>query len=327
MTALRAFEDAPDKPTPAFEEVDCNLCGSSEQIVLFDAGADGRVVRCGSCGLGFVSPRPVDVSAQYEGDDYFSSGTPSDPAGSRGSPTPRGYEAYLADRGALGEYFGRILDDIQRRRRGRPRGRLLEVGCAAGFFLDEARARGYEVAGIEPSPTASAVAREQLRLPVRTGLLGEVDIEHEAWDVIVLLQTIEHLPDPAAALSELRRVLRPGGLLLLTTPDEASWLRRVMGRRWIGYKPPEHLWHFNARTLSGLLLRQGFTDVEVRRDVHRYPPRWLMRRGAHYFPRLAPIVRATELVTPGALLDGYTLPVHWGSIAAWATRPATSAAR
>lgn len=172
---------------------------------------------------------------------------------------------------------------------------------------------------MEPGDAAAQVARDA-GLSVITGTLDDASIELGAWDAAVLLQTIEHLPHPEPGLARLLVLLKPGGVLVLTTPNQHSWLARLSGKHWFEYKTPEHLFLFTPRTIAALLSRVGFEQVEVTRDVHRYPARWVLRRLARYVTVTRPLVALAERVLPGALLD-QTLPVYYGSMRITARRP------
>jgi SAM-dependent methyltransferase len=304
----------PDPPAVPFEAVACPVCGDAMNVrVVLDAGPRGRVVRCRRCDLGYVSPRPVSTIGLYQDPAYFGQTAPD--AGEEAG-TAAGYLAYAEDSGLMGPYFARVAHELAERL---GQGRLLEIGSANGSFLHAAREAGFEVQGVEPGDSAARVARDA-GLPVRTGTLDDPGIEAGTWDVIVLLQTVEHLPSPEPALGRLFVLLRPGGTLLMTTPNQHSWLARLSGRRWFEYKPPEHLFLFTPRTIAALLARTGFEEIEVARDVHRYPPRWVLRRLARYFPIARPLVALAERLLPGALLDR-TLPVYYGSMRVIARRP------
>jgi SAM-dependent methyltransferase/GT2 family glycosyltransferase len=119
----------------------------------------------------------------------------------------------------------------------RPGVRALDVGCGHGFLLDEARDRGYEVEGLEPSGAAAAYARDALGLPVREVPLELADLEREQYDLVVLTDVLEHLADPVAAIERCAELLAPDGALVVATPDPASVAARLAGRRWWSYIP------------------------------------------------------------------------------------------
>jgi SAM-dependent methyltransferase len=143
------------------------------------------------------------------------------------------------------------------------RGRLLDVGCGAGYFLDAARAAGWLATGVELSEPAAAVAREGLGLDVWSGSLSRAAFPSESFDLITMFEVLEHMRNPGAALQEANRVLHSGGLLAIEVPNDMDAYRARMARsdnRW-WVIPPVHLYYFNASTLSRWLLMNGFEPV------------------------------------------------------------------
>lgn len=142
-----------------------------------------------------------------------------------------------------------------------PRGRMLEVGCGHGLLLDEARRCGYDVEGLELSAEASRYARDNFDLRVREVALEEAMLDGEHYDAILIIDVLEHLDDPVAALDCLCSCLSAGGVLLIATPDPSSLVARVAGRRWWCYIPA-HLCLIPRRTLRGLIEARGLVLVE-----------------------------------------------------------------
>jgi SAM-dependent methyltransferase len=138
--------------------------------------------------------------------------------------------------------------------------RLLDVGCSSGAFLMTARKLGLETAGVEPSPEAAETAR-RAGLNVFTGFLEAACFPDASFDAVTLIEVIEHLRHPRSLLAECRRVLRPGGILLVTTPNAGSWTARVMGSRWCGFSLTAmggHVSLFSPRSLRMIAERSGF---------------------------------------------------------------------
>lgn len=135
-------------------------------------------------------------------------------------------------------------------------GRLLDVGCAAGFFLAEARAH-YEVQGVELSAWSSAYARDQLGLPVITGTLEQAALPAARFDIVTLWDVIEHVPQPVPVLAEAARLLAPGGRIVLTTGDWGSAYAQARRERWHLLTPPWHLSFFSRTTLAEAARRAG----------------------------------------------------------------------
>ncbi|MCC7106811.1 MAG: class I SAM-dependent methyltransferase [Chloroflexi bacterium] len=155
--------------------------------------------------------------------------------------------------------FNRVLDDLEQHE---ATGRLLDVGCHTGVFLTVARERGWDVSGVEPSRWSVDRARER-GLDVLHGTFGTVSLPAGGFDVITMWDVIEHLADPLAELQHAAALLRPGGLLAISTMNVEAWFPRVLGRHWPWYMQM-HLYYFTPSTLRQMLAEAGF---EVARSV------------------------------------------------------------
>lgn len=244
--SLQARTSARRLPGSARESF-CDLCRvEAPHLHLYDKGGF-PILRCCACGLiktelpsgGIALDRIYDAS-------YFEGGQAD------------GYVDYGASRPVLARQAQRILRLIGSYR---PRGRLLEIGCAYGFFLEQA-ARVYEAAGIDLSAHAVEQARAR-GLNVMRGTIEEIDLPSESFDVVAILETIEHLPSPYATLAEARRVSRPGAVLVVSTGDVESLLGRLCGRAWRLMTPPQHLYFFSRRTLAKLARLTGWQPVRI----------------------------------------------------------------
>lgn len=204
------------------------------------------VFRCIECGLGAATIAAFDPKALYSG-DFFN--------GRSGA----GYVDYAGSEAVLRAEFRATVASV---RKIAPSGTLLEIGAAYGFFLLEA-APYYEVHGIEIAEGAATHARAR-GLDVHTGSLDRKLFEKIGpVDVVVMLDVIEHLEDPAATLSLCGEFLREGGAVALTTPDFASLLARLTGKSWRNMTPPQHLWYFTPNSLARLAAAAGLTIEAV----------------------------------------------------------------
>lgn len=218
--------------------IECWACGAGVELGSADP------VRCISCGLLF-SPRRHgrEVRGLYD-DGYFEEYAGG---GYDEQEDSRRYEA--ARRVAL-------------LRRHAPRGRLLEVGPAGGYFLQAAVAAGWDGFGIEPATGEAERARAR-GLDVRIGFLEDVELAEGELDVVCLWHVVEHIPDPLGALGCLYRALRPGGRLLLEVPNIASMTARRMGPAWPHLDTEHHVAHFTPAAMRALLERTGFDPVSL----------------------------------------------------------------
>jgi 2-polyprenyl-3-methyl-5-hydroxy-6-metoxy-1,4-benzoquinol methylase len=147
-----------------------------------------------------------------------------------------------------------------------PPARLLDHGCGTGVFLEIARRRGYEVFGIDVSAWAIETLRRERGLPAAQATLEAGWGEDGSFDVVTSWDVLEHSPDPARTLVHIRRLLRPAGVLVLTTPDLEGVDARLLGRLWYGYtKIPEHYYFYSRRTLASLVRKAGLEPVAFRR--------------------------------------------------------------
>lgn len=231
----------------------CVVCGSTQHEHVYEK--DGyELVRCSKCDLVAVANPPTteELSRLYDSEHGYHTDW-LDPDS----------DAAARERAAAAEQASVISEQPFR-------GRLCDVGCSVGFFLDEARARGWEVTGVEMNPTTADTARETFGLDVHTGTTATVDLEPGSFDVVTLWDVIEHVPDPPETLAEVRELLRPGGTLWLETPNIDGLFPRVsygLGRRlghWPHPEPPFHLFQFSVDTLTRVLNDAGFDVTDVR---------------------------------------------------------------
>lgn len=170
------------------------------------------------------------------------------------------YADYLRDRPTFEKQFRSRLLQVKRYRTG---GDLVEIGSAYGFFLAIAQ-ESFRVRGFDTAEEPVAYARECLGVDVRCQDALDVSLEPESADVVVMWDTIEHLPRPDLVMDKLVQVLRPDGYLFLTTGDIGSLLARFRRERWRLIHPPTHLHYFSRETIATLLEGRGLQPVEMR---------------------------------------------------------------
>jgi SAM-dependent methyltransferase len=231
----------------------CNLCGGITHAPLFRKRGF-ELVSCAGCGLAFIANPP---DARRLGELYT---TAADYHGALLDPADPGFAATRA--------IARQHLKMLRRSAAEPRGqRLLDIGCSSGLFLDEGRSAGFEVRGAELSADTAAFARSHFGLEVHHGDWREAGFVDGSFDVITLFDVIEHLPDPLGELGAIRRLLKPGGLLLQSTPNIDGLFPRLsyaLAKRldyWPHPEPPHHLYQFSDHTLAELTERAGYEVV------------------------------------------------------------------
>jgi 2-polyprenyl-3-methyl-5-hydroxy-6-metoxy-1,4-benzoquinol methylase len=246
--------------------------------------AGHRLRRCGGCrSLWVESPPPPEATeAMYRDARYFSSHEAGAPAAGGGMAP--GYSGdYLRDRPHVEAKFAAVLEHVERYV---APGRLLDVGCGPGFLLSAARARGWDVRGIDLNPWAAAHARDELGLDVTRASLEEAGFDDAGFDAITMMDLVEHVPDPDALVREAARIVRPGGMLVILTPDAGAPVSRALGARWPEVqRAGEHL---------VLLSRAGATSVLERNGCE--PVGW------HYVGKTASLETLLDDVAPAAPL-------------------------
>jgi SAM-dependent methyltransferase len=146
-------------------------------------------------------------------------------------------------------------------------GRLLDIGCSAGFFLARARKVGWAVAGLEPDPQAVEFARETFGLEVTEGFLGQADLPGNSFDVVTIFGALEHTPHPDLSLRQIGELLVPGGYLVVHLPNVRSLnyqATRLSATKWDQFHEPGHLFHFTPETMDRLLTGNGFIPLQRR---------------------------------------------------------------
>jgi len=240
------------------EEVTCPLgCPLGDDLLLVGGDrihrlpGEFRLLRCRSCGLGRTSPRPTPaaMTAYYPQEYGPHLSTRVNP---RPTAPPRWWKT-------LGK---RLLAFNTERLPELAPGRLLEIGCASGGFLQRQQEFGWQVAGIEFSPLAVQNAR-QAGLDVHCSTLEEAPPPAEPFDLVVGWMVLEHLHDPVEGLRRLHAWTRPGGWLVLSLPHVTPAHFHLFGACWYGLQLPTHLFHFTPATLRALLSREGWRVEKV----------------------------------------------------------------
>jgi 2-polyprenyl-3-methyl-5-hydroxy-6-metoxy-1,4-benzoquinol methylase len=236
------------------EKTGCILCGS-DHASLLSVQSTWPVVRCTGCGLVYLSERPAENAlTELYNESYYEDGDV-------------GYSGYISTFDEHREQFMNIFEKRHRDLLHNVSGkRLLEIGCAYGFLLDFLRKKGWEVTGVEISPLSSSYARNELGLNVLTGSVETAEFEKHSFDVILLLDVLEHLHRPFDVLERIRELLAPGGILVVQCPWELYHWEEVAEAILKGVRPgtiepdavPAHLYFFQPRTLEEVLKKGGF---------------------------------------------------------------------
>jgi SAM-dependent methyltransferase len=242
--------------------------------------------RCSRCRSLFAVGLDDDAAAQHGSTYARDRGHGEDPAVMRAKR--RTFEHYLRQ---LGSADGR---------------RLLEVGCSTGDALLTAAELGWQVSGIEVNAAAAKLGNDRLGgSAIAVTSLEEYEPPPEGFDAVVMFDVVEHLADPREAATRLAAMLRPGGHLLLITPDADSFTARLMGRRW-PHLLPEHRVIFSRDAIESLLSAAGFY-VELCGAARKYLSVGMFERHVELYPHVfgAPLVRWAASRLPDAVVPLY----------------------
>jgi len=242
--------------------VSCPVCGGSETALHWACG-EFSFERCRNCGHVYQNPQPrfEDLKERYA-DEYFDYELTNDKT-----------FFTLMQQGLSDIQFQELEAHLTDNRH------FLDVGCATGVLLEHLSSRGWDVQGVEICEPAARYGRDVRKVPIHIGTLEDAAFADNTFSFVHFSHVIEHVPDPRGFLSEVRRVLQPGGFLVVVTPDIASFQAALYGSRWRS-AIADHLHLFSHNGLFRLLSDTGF-HVQKRKSWGGIPagaaPNWLKR--------------------------------------------------
>ena len=225
--------------------IPCNICGGRRSRRILES-RDYTFVRCSDCGLCFQNPQPVfdDLKVRY-GQNYFE------------------YELrneenffHLMKLGLRDiRFFQRTCAPYQSRK-------FLDVGCATGMLLEHMRERGWEVQGVELCRESAEHGIRKRKLDIFIGTLEQAGFPDSSFPVVHFSHLIEHVPDPKAFFLEVRRILAPGGYVVVVTPNIDGLQARLFRERWRS-AIADHLTLFSKKTLRRMLAATGYQVLQT----------------------------------------------------------------
>jgi 2-polyprenyl-3-methyl-5-hydroxy-6-metoxy-1,4-benzoquinol methylase len=240
----------------------CPECGSSDAVIKF-VEPPFDILKCRNCSLVYLA-NPPEEGQRYE--DYYAGPAPDARDYDANSTNPT-----LAVLYAINQQRIACIKAVQ------PAGRLLDIGCGRGFFLNTASTHGYQVEGIDISMAAIAYAHDSFRLTAEVVTIDDLAIRQERFDVITIWHVLEHFVDPFKTLQKVVSLLRDGGICVVEVPNLNSLKFLTAKRKWEGGNHPlYHRTFFTARTLRRALLNAGFRDVHRLKLSYRVPGRSTM---------------------------------------------------
>lgn len=243
--------------TVTLEEVNnCYICESTKVEILMPArdrwhNLPGKfnIVQCKDCGLIYTNPRPtMESMASYYPNDYQPH-QPGDRANRQSRVIKEKIKSVFKSLLNTRSYY--LPSPV-------PGGRLLEIGCSYGSFLNKARNKGWEVYGVEIAEGPAKYGQETLGLNIYRRTLESAGFPGDFFDIVTGWMVLEHLHDPVGTIKEIRRIMKPGGTVAFSVPNAGSWEFKVFGTNWFALEVPRHLSHFTPGSIQHLLTRNGF---------------------------------------------------------------------
>jgi len=276
-----------DWPSNYLEKIPCPLCKSTSYKKLYPK-VYRRIVKCSKCNLILTNPRLKKRYLKHlYSEEYFNNTNSSH----------FGYENYLADEEKIVRTFKKRVEAIEKVVL--KKGKMLDIGCATGFFMKAARDNKWRVEGIEISEYAASYAKEHFGFKVYSKDFLTLSLPEKTYDVITLWDVIEHFNNPTAALIKIRKLLKPNGILVLSTPDVNSIPANLTGSKWVGYKlSDEHLTYFSIKTMTNLLEKTGFSVVKKSHIGKHVSLPMLSDRASIYSPILGKLINLIGRLLP-----------------------------
>ena len=252
----------------------CILCHSSDFRIIHQKD-QWQYLRCQECGLVSLHPKPSPRTLIKDYQDYL--------------PVQAAEVAMW--KMMMKPIVNRSADLIESKKR-TGRGKLLDIGCGYGFFLGEMQSRGWQVEGIEISRPGRRYLRNRWDIDVHSEPLEDLSLRENSFDVVTLFYVIEHVPNPVSLLTEVKRVLKPNGLVVLRWPHSTPIVRILgpLSRKLDLYHTPYHLYDFSPETIEKVLVLTGFSKIDTRIGGHTRPCRMSGRWAATVFGQLGEIL-------------------------------------
>jgi len=255
------------------EYTTCPLCGENRFNKLHTERGILGVVRCLACKLIYVNPRLKNPEKVYcgEAEKYFA-------------------EAKLIFQGKAKHHRDpNYLNDLKLIYRYKPSGNFLDIGTNMGFFLSNAKGRNWKLYGVEPSQSLSEIARKYFSLNVKTAFLDEANFEDNFFDIVTMTDVFEHITYPKKLLADVRRILKPDGILFIKVPNALFNLFKLYCANIYGHSchydifdSYEHVVHYSQITLRKMLERSGFKVVKFTIGKPMQTPVWHEYVGQYY---------------------------------------------
>jgi 2-polyprenyl-3-methyl-5-hydroxy-6-metoxy-1,4-benzoquinol methylase len=238
---------------PETLDIVCPLCGEQTGQTFLKKPTGFQVYVCPKCRIGQTFPYPEESNGQEYYTDSFEY-----------------YVNHYENRRELWySYMSTLLNFAKPHVSS---GELLDIGCNQGYLLEVAQKRGFVTTGIDPSPAATRFARERLNLNVVQGHFPVKELEHKAFDLITINHVLEHVPEPINFLAQVKKQLKPGGVVVIASPALSGIVPNLIGWRWVGFQPTQHIWQLAPQNVAQMCERAGLQVLQAKSNSLGYVP-------------------------------------------------------
>ncbi len=229
--------------------MNCYLCNSTDIVYKYDLNEKHKIYKCRKCSVEFLYPQLIDdeLKELYSEEYYKSWGVDEDSKEETQTITIKKETAKIALK-HISKYHNK--------------GKILDIGCAMGYFLEEAKEKGFEPYGVEFSPFSSSIAVQKFgESNIFNGILEDNLFEKNSFSVITMFDLLEHVKDPVLVLKKAKELLKEDGIIVIATPDTATLSNKLMKKKWTHYKL-EHLYYFNPGSIDHLTKETSLKTIK-----------------------------------------------------------------
>jgi 2-polyprenyl-3-methyl-5-hydroxy-6-metoxy-1,4-benzoquinol methylase len=273
MSETEKYVTVENEGVKAEEVPFCLLCGTGGEFLyqglrdrIFNSPGEWSLKCCPQCGFVWLSPRPVSSDIRKLYSNYYTHDI---------SITVQKSDSFrdklissIGLNRTMVELEALSAEDVSN-------SKILDVGCGCGDFLAKMRESGCDVTGVEPDSQAVKTAREHFGLNVYESTLENLAFPDNTFDAVTMIHVIEHLANPLVTLQECRRILKPGGKLIVVTPNIESLGYKMFKDRYVHLDPPRHLCLFSSHTLRNSAERAGLHVLELWTTARNARLAWL----------------------------------------------------
>jgi SAM-dependent methyltransferase len=239
------------------ELIDCPICAGKNLKTEFITkdfrypalGVTFTIVRCSLCNFKFLNPRPTQNSS---GEFYKS-----------GFYKPGNSICYTIIRPLANLVKRNLVSTIKKYR---SNGRVLDIGCGNGEFISLLMRNGFDAYGVEPSSQAPNYFLSSASGRIYNKNLGDCKFEDNYFDCIIMWQSLEHIHSLVDTLREIKRIIKPGGLMLVSVPNDNFFESKIFGTYYYNLEVPRHLYFFTRHSLTSLFKKNGYGDIKFKKN-------------------------------------------------------------